>query len=122
MRKLLRKIKNKKGFTLMEVVVALAIVGIVSSMILPLTTGAMASFRASQSLRDTAASASQKMSTTQHKNNDSSLAQTLYVTISYNDIDVKNTESKLIFYKSTAKGDYDVNVTYYELDQKNVEK
>ena len=119
MRRFFRRSKGKKGFTLMEVVVALAVVGIIAAMLLPLISSAMQSFSAAASLKRTATAA--------EKANATSTSNTLtdmYITIH---LDTNgggsNAESRFKFTKSTAsESKYDVTVTYYELKKGDEEK
>ncbi len=106
--------KCKKGFTLMECVCAIAVVGLLSAVILPLTASAIRSMRASDTLRTVAASASAKnASVTTDKNNNS---ETLYVTINYKNLSGMKAESAFMFTKTSASEDYyNVSVTYYDL-------
>ena len=111
--------KNGKGFTLMECVCAIAIVGLLSALLLPLTSSAIVSMRASDSLRKAAMDAAQKNATTATVLSGSGKnVQTLYVNV---DIDGANgarmvrSESAFVFTKSEATGGYDVKVTYYDL-------
>ena len=118
------RMKNKKGFTLLEVVIALALVSIICSLILPLTSSAMTSFTAAQTLRDAAASANKKMSMEQYNgSNKVKTGKTLYVTVKIYDqksgLDF-GAESKFSFSQTSATGGYDVTVTYYNLEQKQV--
>ncbi len=111
----------------MEVVVALAVVGLMCSLVLPLTASAMNSFNAAQKMREVASGASKKMANEGYGVSGSKKAQeTLYVTIEYSSLKVK-TESKLNFssIKNNAdnsgnKNSYDIQITYYDLEQKNV--
>jgi len=113
MKRCFTRLKGKKGFTLMEVVVALAVVGIIAAMILPLVSSAMKSFSAANSLRNTAIAAEKKNTTGDSSNSFSDM----YVTIqldTYGGATVA--ESRFKFTKSTAsESKYDVTVTYYEL-------
>ena len=105
----------------MEVVVALAVVGIIAALILPLVSSAITSFSAANSLRNTAVSAEKK-----NTMGDSGNALTdMYVTVQ---LDVNGgralvAESRFKFTKSTAsESKYDVTVTYYELKNGNENK
>ena len=106
------RMRGKKGFTLMEVVVALAVVGIIAAMILPLTASALTSFSAADSLRKTATSAEDKNAT-----GTSNTTADMYVTIHLDtDGNGANAESRFKFTKAESKDSkYDVTVTYYEL-------
>ena len=114
MRNFLRKRRlGKRGFTLMEVVVALAVVGIISAMILPLASAAIRSFAAANALRTTATKAE-----TENAIGTSNTKETLYVTVTYTGTlgGSRAATSRFKFTKSTAKDDkYDVLVEYYEL-------
>jgi len=102
----------------MECVCALAVVGIVSAVLLPLLSTSMASFKFSDSIRDTASTASSVNATKVTETKDET---TLYVTIDYNNINA-SAESAFLFTKSSATGDYDVQVTYYDLKYGKEEK
>ena len=111
--------KSKKAFTLMECVCAIAIVSLISAIVLPLTSGAIKSFRAADSMRKVASAASYKNATqasgitdpdTNVKN-----TKTLYVTISFTNPSMQ-AESAFSFTQSTSTDSkYDVAVTYYDL-------
>ena len=113
MKRFFRRMKGKKGFTLMEVVIALAVVGIISAMILPLVSSAMTSFSAANSLRKTAVQVGEKNA----KGDASNALTDMYVTIHLDTTGrASNAESKFKFTKSSAnESKYDVTVTYYEL-------
>lgn len=114
MKKLILFLKRcKKGFSLMECVCAIAVVGLISAMILPLVAGAMRSFRASDALREVAAEAAKKDATEYTNKN----KKTFYVTVSYNIYPRMQAESLFVFTESTASDDmgYGVQVTYYNL-------
>ena len=125
MKKILRFLKKcKKGFTLMECVCAIALVGILSAIILPLTASGVKSMQASDNLRKTATTASasnatKKTVTTGNGKN----VKTMYVTVKYDTAGLTGSssswgqESAFVFTESTEKGDtkYDVQVTYYDL-------
>ena len=109
--------KNGKGFTLMECVCAIAIVGMLSAVILPLTSSAIVSMRASDSLRQAAMDAAKQNATTAtvtsgNKKN----VETMYVKI---DAWYFSSESAFVFTKSEATGGYDIKVTYYDLKYGN---
>lgn len=111
--------KNKKGFTLMEVVIALAVVGLICSLILPLTASAINSFNAAQQMRNVANAATKKMATTKYGDSGKDKV-TLYITVTFPTLGVKS-ESKFKFSGSTEKeSTYGSQVTYYELEQINV--
>lgn len=116
MKKFLLMLKKcKKGFTLMECVCAIAVVGIISAMLLPLTAGAIRSFRATQSLRETAAAASAK-NATKKTDGTNNKQKKLYVTVSYSIYPRMEAESSFVFSESTSSdSDYNVSVTYYDL-------
>ena len=112
--------KNGKGFTLMECVCALAIVGLLSAVLLPLTSSAIVSMRTSDSLRKAAETAAYSDATTatvvKGKNKN---VETMYVTVEFTNLggtaaSVKS-ESAFAFLKSQETGNYDVQVTYYDL-------
>ena len=112
--------KNKKGFTLLEVVIALAVVSLICALVLPLTNSAMNSFNAAQSMRDTASTTGKRMSTIKYKDSGKS-EEKMYVTIKYNNSLGITTESQLLFSKTEASNaKYDIKITYYDLEQKNV--
>ena len=112
--------KSGKGFTLMECVCAIAIVGLLSALLLPLTSSAIISMKTSDSLRKASMDASQKNATVATvvsgtKKN----VETMYVTVQFSTmggtaLSVK-TESAFVFTKSEVTGNYDVKVTYYDL-------
>ena len=114
MRNFLQKRRlGKRGFTLMEVVVALAVVGIISAMILPLASAAIRSFAAAKALRTTATQAEKENAI--GTNNEK---ETLYVTITLTNAQggTRSATSRFKFTKSTATdAKYDVQVEYYEL-------
>ena len=115
MRKFGKYAKGKKGFTLMEVVVALAVVGIISAIILPLLATAVRSFTAAEKLRTTAATASKSNATA---NVADDKKDTLYVTVQFEGTQqtMKAMGEGYKFTKTEAKDkQYDVVVTYYEL-------
>lgn len=117
MRRFLRRVKGSRGFTLMEVVVALAVVGIIAALILPLVSSAITSFSAANSLRNTAVSAEKKnaMGDSSNKLND------VYVTVQLDTYGRSLVaESRFKFTSSSAsESKYDVTVTYYELKNGN---
>lgn len=107
--------KCKKGFTLMECVCAVAIVGLISAMILPLTSGAIKSLRTSDSLRSTAAAATAQNATVK-TSKDNKNQKTLYVTVSFDIGAGIQAESAFVFTESSSKdSDNGVQVTYYDL-------
>ncbi|MBP5404720.1 MAG: type II secretion system protein [Clostridia bacterium] len=112
MRKM-RRLKGKKGFTLMEVVIALAVVGMITALILPLVSGAIRSFALAKSLRTTATSAEKANAT----GSSSNTLEDIYVTVRLSTSGGTETaESRYKFTRSSASdGKYDVQVTYYEL-------
>ena len=112
--------KCKKGFTLIECVCALAVVGLFSALMLPLLSTAMSSFRVSDSIRKTASSAAKNNATLKTDSNQSSGSHqtTLYVTVEYSGINAY-AESAFVFTESKATGGYDVVVTYYDLKYGN---
>lgn len=112
MRKM-RRLKGKKGFTLMEVVLALAVVGMITAMILPLVSGAIRSFALANSLRTTATKAEKSNATGGSANSTADV----YVTVRLSTKSGTETaESRYKFTKSSASDSkYDVQVTYYEL-------
>ena len=98
----------------MECVCAIAVVGLISAMLLPLVNSALSSFKASQSLRDKAAEASYNNAT--QKTSDSNKNKTtFYVTIDYGTGVPK--ESAFVFTRSESStdSDYNTQVTYYDL-------
>ena len=117
MKRFFGRIRGKKGFTLMEVVIALAVVGLISAMLLPLLSSAIKSFSAANSLRNTSVSAE-----TNNTTGTSNSTVDMYVTI-HLDTDASGgstAESKFKFTKSTAsESKYAVTVTYYELKYGN---
>ena len=120
MRRLFRHRRmGKRGFTLMEVVIAIAVVGIISAMILPLASAAMQSFKAANALRTTAATAEADNAV---KTNNPK--ETIYVKITLMNLRKADTnqpydrtsEMRYSFTKTTATDStYDIVVTYYEL-------
>ena len=104
----------------MECVCAIAIVGLLSALLLPLTSSAIISMRASDSLRKASMEAANQNATTATvvtgKNRN---VETMYVTVEFSSLGgsaakVKS-ESAFIFTKSEATGNYDVKVTYFDL-------
>ena len=113
--------KCKRGFSLMECVCALALVGLISTAILPLTSSALQSLRTSNSIRSTASSATD-VNATRQTSKENGNQKTMYVTVSYTVKDGNKTgsleaESAFVFTESTAtSGDNtNVTVTYYDL-------
>ncbi len=113
--------KCKKAFTLMECVCAIAVVGILSALIMPLTFSAIKAMAASDALRSAASTASANNAT-----GTSTQAEQLYVTITYVDdssdpnTTIKNkdmhAESSFTFTKTSSVNDtYKVEVEYYDL-------
>ncbi len=99
----------------MECVCAIALVGLISAMILPLTNSAMQSLRASDSLRKTASEAASKNATVKTSSTNKN-QKTLYVTVSYNVGTTMQAESAFVFTSSNAQdSDMGVSVTYYDL-------
>ena len=119
--------KSKKAFTLMECVCAIAVVGLLSSVILPLTVSAIRSMRTSDAIRNSAATASANNATTATDKNKTDMTKydngvhTMYVTIVYTDPDHPNTklmnaESAFLFtYNQSTDSKLNVKVTYYDL-------
>ena len=123
MRKRLRLFgKNSRGFTLMECVCAIAIVGLLAAVLLPLTSSAIISMRASDSLRKASMEAAKQNATTATVlTGDGKNVQTLYVSVhiyGFNGLATR-AESAFVFTKSEATGNYDVKVTYYDLKYGN---
>lgn len=117
--------KNTRGFTLMECVCAIAIVGLLAALLLPLTSSAIISMRASDSLRKAAMDAAKNNATnaTVLSGSDKNV-HTMYVTVhiyGYSGNQTKS-ESAFVFTTSTATGKYDVQVTYYDLKYGNEDK
>ena len=113
--------KCKKAFTLMECVCAIAVVGLLSAVIMPLTFAAINSMAASDALRTVATEASANNVT-----GNNAKTETLYVTITYVDdssdpnTTIKNkdmhAESSFVFTKTNSANDtYHVEVEYYDL-------
>ena len=113
--------KIKKAFTLMECVCAIAVVGLLSAVIMPLTFSAVKSMAASDALRKAASEASANNATATNAK-----SETLYVTITYVDdasdpnTTIKNkdmhAESAFVFTKTdSSNGTYQVEVEYYDL-------
>lgn len=105
----------------MECVCALALVGLISTAILPLTSSALQSLRTSNSIRSTASSATD-VNATRQTSKENGNQKTMYVTVSYTVKDGNKTgsleaESAFVFTESTAtSGDNtNVTVTYYDL-------
>ena len=119
MKKSILRFKNKKGFTLMEVVIALAVVGLICALVLPLTASAMSSFNAAQEMRSIATNATSKMSTVKY-GADGKSKKTMYVTVKFESLGIK-TENKMKFSQTDASDSkYGSKVTYYDLEQVNV--
>ncbi|MCR4726136.1 MAG: type II secretion system GspH family protein [Clostridia bacterium] len=122
MKRVFKMRKNKRGFTLMEVVIALAVVGLICALILPLTSSAMASFNAAQEMRNVASTANKEMATSKYATDSSSekRKKDLYVTVRFDELAIKS-ESKLKFSQTGAsESKYGSTVTYYDLEQINV--
>ena len=108
----------------MECVCAIAIVGILSAMILPLTANAIASMRASDSMRTRASEASAKnatVATVTDPNSGNYNVKTMYVTVKF-DGNITSTagdwgqESAFSFTESSSiDTKNDVKITYYDL-------
>lgn len=109
--------KCKKGFTLMECVCAIAVVGLLSAIILPLTAASIRSMRVSDALRSAAQDASAKNASVTTNKNDTNTSQTMYVTVNYANVTgVSHVESAFVFTKTNSDNDdYAVSVTYYDL-------
>ena len=114
--------KFKKGFTLMECVCAIAVVGLLSSIILPLTATAMKAVQTSDALRVVAAEAAAKNASVTTDKNDTDTSQTMYVTVDYGTIydgskyTALHAESAFVFTKTSSSDEnYLVSVTYYDL-------
>ena len=108
----------------MECVCAIAVVGIISAIILPLTAGAIRSMRVSDGLRTAAAGASAKNASVTTDKNDKNTSETMYVTIDYTgSVSGLKAESAFVFTKTTdsvvvtddGKFKDEVVVTYYDL-------
>ena len=115
--------KNGKGFTLMECVCALAVVGLISALLLPLTASAVISMRASDSLRKASMEAANKDATASTVfSGTGKNIETMYVTVEIdgaNGARMVKSESAFVFTRSEATGNYDVKVTYYDLKYGN---
>ena len=121
--------KNRKGFTLMECVCAIAIVGLLSAVLLPLTSSAIVSMKTSNELRRAAEAAAYSDATTATVvNGKNKNVETMYVTVTISEPRKKEqtdndpapdviatTESAFAFLKSQETGEYNVQVTYYDL-------
>lgn len=132
--------KCKKGFTLMECVCAIAVVGLLTSIILPLTAMAMKSMTTANSLRVAAANAAAANATTATDTSKKALTQdqknnlndrptgydtykTLYVTINYSTITGMHAESAFVFTENCSRDKSQaVSVTYYDLKYGKEEK
>ena len=133
--------KCKKAFTLMECVCAIAVVGLLSAIILPLTFSAVNSMNASNALRTTAAKASAQNATQKTDISKTAVPEadktnnnktpggyntytTLYVTIDYNkSLSGMRAESAFIFTENCSKDqDNKVSVVYYDLKNGMEEK
>jgi len=126
MRKRLRLFgKNSKGFTLMECVCAIAIVGLLAALLLPLTSSAIISMRASDSLRKASMDAAYQNATSATVfSGTGKNVHTMYVKVNiygYNALS-SSSESAFVFTESQATGKYEVQVTYYDLKHGNEEK
>jgi len=111
MRRMWKHLKNKKGFTLMEAVLAIAIVGIIAAIVMPLLSNAINTFKAASALQKTASDTEYKNATA---NND---LTDIYVTVK---LDTngggEKAESRFKFSQATTQdGKYDIEITYYEL-------
>ena len=107
--------KCKKAFTLMECVCAIAVVGLLSALILPLTAEAMRSMRTSDALRTAASDASYQNATKKTSSSNGNY-ETMYVTIKYTNVQGMQAESAFSFTKSEiTNGTEKVKVTYYDL-------
>ena len=125
--------KCKKGFSLMECVCAIAVVGLLTSIILPLTAMAMKSMTTASGLRTAAANAAAQNATTATDTSKKALTQdqknnlndrptgydtykTLYVTINYPSLSGMHAESAFKFTENCSRDKSDsVSVTYYDL-------
>ena len=132
--------KCKKAFTLMECVCAIAVVGLLSAIILPLTFSAVNSMNASNALRNTAAKASAQNATQKTDLSKTAVPEenktdnnktpsgydtytTLYVTINYTSLSGMHAESAFIFTENCIKDqDNKVSVVYYDLKNGMEEK
>ena len=100
----------------MECVCAIAVVGLLSAVILPLTSAAIKSMRVSDAIRTAAADASAQNVSVETKKSDLVHTETMYVTVNYNDIAGMRAESAFMFTKTNSENaDMDVQVTYYDL-------
>ena len=108
----------------MECVCAIAVVGLLSAVILPLTSSAMKSLQASSALRTVASNAASQNATTatdKTKKDPSRYdngVQTMYVTISYTTsklTDMRAESSFLFTYNKSSDSNQKVQVTYYDL-------
>ena len=108
----------------MECVCAIAVVGLLSAIILPLTVSAMRSMRVSDAIRTSAATASANNAIVatdkKHTNMDKydNGVHTMYVTINYTSGNVSDmhAESAFLFtYNKSQNSDLDVKVVYYDL-------
>ena len=123
MKRMMRFFKRcKKAFTLMECVCAIALVGILSAMILPLTGSGIKSMKNSDALRRTATAASAKNATkATYTSGSNKNVKTMYVTVKYDAAGLTGSsriwgqESAFVFTVSTELGDDDIKVTYYDL-------
>lgn len=110
--------KCKKGFTLMECVCAIAVVGLLSAVILPLTASSMKSLRASDALRAVASEAAAENASITTDKTDKTHTESMYVTIAYttDKLTDMRAESAFVFTKTSASDtDLKVSVTYYDL-------
>ena len=132
--------KCKKAFTLMECVCAIAVVGLLSAIILPLTFSAVSSMNASNALRTAASVASAKNATVKTDISKTAISEldkesnketpngydtytTMYVTINYSTLDGMRAESAFIFTENCSKDqDNKVSVVYYDLKNGMEEK
>ena len=111
--------KSGRGFTLMECVCAIAIVGLLSALLLPLTSSAMMSMRTSDSLRKASMDASTKNATTAtYTSGTNKNVERMFVNVEYfneSGYTMVQNEAAFVFTKSEVTGAYDVKVTYYDL-------
>lgn len=129
--------KCKKGFTLMECVCAIAVVGLLTAFILPLTAMAIQSMNAATSLHTMAEKSASANATTATDTSQKALTQTqkdnltdrptgydtyktLYITINYPSLSGMRAESAFVFTENcTRDKSTGVSVTYYDLKYGN---
>ena len=100
----------------MECVCAIAVVGLMSALILPLISTSLNAFKSAQSLREVAAEAANKNATNKTVTGKNGNTKVFYVEIDYTSLDNTYATSAFMFTESKASDSASkTEVTYYDL-------